>query len=120
MLCSSSALRPASTNVNPSVEPTTCFSSSSVLPIKPDSVILTKVVPSHHPPLEHRTPAVKRHKYRCSTRSILQEGAKLSKCRAYKRSARYSPSGVDTPWRSPTLALFDLLCILVSKKILKR
>src|SRR5262249_54703506 len=46
MVCSSSALRPASTNVNPSVEPTTCLSSSSAVPVKPDSVIVTKVVPS--------------------------------------------------------------------------
>src|SRR4051794_26148246 len=46
MVRSSSALRPASTNVNPSVEPTTCLSNSSALPEEPDSVILTKVLPS--------------------------------------------------------------------------
>ncbi len=44
MLCSSSALSPASTNVNPSAEPIACLTTSSPSPPKPLFVMLTNVV----------------------------------------------------------------------------
>ncbi len=44
MLCSSSAFSPASTSVNPSVEPIAASTTLSMSPLKPEFVMVTKVV----------------------------------------------------------------------------